>query len=539
MFAPVVTALALVIASGLLAIRASDIADRYHPSLNLPRPPLARIDPILGPEPPRLSRRVVLVVLDGLRLRDSFGIPALDDLRRHGIDAAARSHYPTISRPNHVTALTGVPPAHSGVRNNFYRAPVRIDSIMDRADAAGLASAYIADVASGVAWMFNDDFEDIHYARWPDGLEKAARLTLRRDYPLVVIIPGAIDEAGHRHGADSDEYRAAVAYADQQLAAIVDALDLEHDTIVVTSDHGHTDEGGHGGTEPEVEEIPLVLAGAGIRAGVALGERELVDVAPTVAALLGLPAPGHGVGRTITEVLDLPPDVTTAIAEADDRRVTRNAAAVAAALVKAGPDLAAARLRRVAFVGVLVTLTVLGLVVARRIGAVHVDWRVLLIAVPTFPLTYYALLDILGQRLSLSAIPDRGEALSRLFDFGMVSCAVYVVAGWLALQGRVVLRDRLAAANALVVCGTVVAWLPAALLWAIFDVGPHLEVPSSTLLVLVPATYVAVATYGVGVAVLLGLEIIVFFARAVDPRLRLRRLERAAERERRRIAREE
>ena len=44
--------------------------------------------------------------------------------------------------------------------------------------------------------------------------------------------------------------------------------------------------------------------------------------------------------------------------------------------------------------------------------------------------------------------------------------------------------------------------------------------------------------HALAVAVTLGLEIVVFFARAVDPRVRLRRLERAAQRERRRIARE-
>jgi len=37
--------------------------------------------------------------------------------------------------------------------------------------------------------------------------------------------------------------------------------------IVVTADHGHTGRGGHGGVEPEVLAVPLVMAGAGVRAG--------------------------------------------------------------------------------------------------------------------------------------------------------------------------------------------------------------------------------------------------------------------------------
>jgi hypothetical protein len=165
----------------------------------------------------------------------------------------------------------------------------------------------------------------------------------------------------------------------------------------------------------------------------------------------------------------------------------------------------------------------------------HIDWRVLAIAVPAFPLTYYALLDLLGQRVSLSALPDRADALDRLFHFGLVSTAVQIVAGWIALRGRVILRDRLAAANALTLCGMLVAWLPAGLMWALFGPRTFLEPPASRVMVLVPATYIAVACHALAAAVTLGLEIVVFFARAVDPRVRLRRLERAAERERRRL----
>ena len=35
--------------------------------------------------------------------------------------------------------------------------------------------------------------------------------------------------------------------------------------------------------------IPLILSGAGVRQGVLLGKASLVDVAPTIVKLLGLP----------------------------------------------------------------------------------------------------------------------------------------------------------------------------------------------------------------------------------------------------------
>ena len=528
----------LVVLAATLALRAVAAADDYRPALNQPDPPLGRVNPVIGEAPPRLSRRVIVVIIDGLRLRDSYGYPWLDSLRRIGIDAAALSHYPTYSRPNHVTILTGVPPTWSGVRNNAYSAPVRIDSLMDRANAAGLDSAYVADVGFGAAFMFHSDWTAAHYVPWPGGFAKAAHLVLEQDYPLVVLLPGAVDVAGHAYGGASPEYRAAAAQVDRDLSAAFDAVDLTRDTVIVTADHGHTDAGGHGGTEPDVLEVPLVMAGAGIRPGAVLGWSHLIDVAPTAAALLGLPAPGHALGQTLDQALILPPEARARLEQADRARILRNRTVVDEVRERAGPRMLRSRTVRVVAVAVLGLLALVVLLAARKAGALHIDWRVLIIAVPAFPLTYYALLDLLGQHFSLSAIPDRADAMGELFHFGLVSTVVQVLAGWVALRGRVVLRDRLAAANALTACGMVVACLPAGIMWALF--GPHtfVEPPGSTITVLVPATYVAVACHALAVAVTLGLEFVVFFARAVDPRVRLRRLERAAERERRRLKRD-
>ncbi|HEY8142362.1 MAG TPA: alkaline phosphatase family protein [Kofleriaceae bacterium] len=538
-FAPVVTAILLVILGGAMALSAWRASDGYRPALNQDTPALERVPPILTADHrARLSRRVVIVIIDGLRLKSSYGQDLLDQLRREGVDAVALSHYPSYSRPNHVAILTGVPPAWSGVRNNAYGWPVMLDSIMDRANSAGLRSAYAADRAFGAGMMFHDDFEAVHYAPWPRGFAKAAKLVVAEDYPLVVLLPGAVDEAGHAFGARSEAYAAATAQVDRELGAALAALDLAKDTVIVTADHGHTDPGGHGGLEKEVLEVPLILAGAGIRPGAPVGEAHVTDVAPTAAALLGVPAPGHALGRTLVEALDIDAAARASLIAADQERLARNQGVVDRAKAEAEPEIAHTRRIRLAIVAGLFALAFALLLAGRRFGALHVDWRVLVIAVPAFPLTYYALLDIVGQNVSLSALPDRDDALNELFQFGLVSTGVQVVAGWIALRGRVVLRDRMAAANALTACGMLTAWVSAGIMWALFSPGTFVEPPGSTVLVLVPATYIAAACHALAVAVTLGLEIVVFFARAVDPRVRLRRLERAAQRERRRIARE-
>ncbi len=535
-FAPVFLALVLTTLAGSVALMAWRAADRYLPELNIHEPAIAKSAPVLGTAPPRLSKRVILVIVDGLRLDDSFGHPTMDRLRRAGVDAIALSQYPSISRPNHAALVTGVPPLVSGIRNNTYKTPVQIDSIMDRAKAADLESTTIADDSPGMGYLFADDFEALYYGRWPGAFEKSTSFALSTaSSSLLVLIPGAVDLAGHEFGGDSPEYRQAVADIDEQLAESLRLVDLSTDTLIITADHGHTDSGGHGGEEPVVLQVPLIFAGAGIRADALLGTVDLIDVAPTVSALLGLPAPGHALGRTLTEVLDLDDEHKAQIEADDDLRIEHNRAIYDASLSAVTDKLHVERRNRLLSVATLLALGLLFVFLARRAGALHIDWRVLLIVLPAYPLCYYGLLDIIGESLSFSTLRDRGSEMSNLSRFGLIATGVQLVAGWLALQGRVVLRDRLASANAIVACGLICAWLPAGVLWAMHGPAPHLTIPSSRVALLIPANYIAVATYALGVAVLLVLEIVVFFARAIDPRVRLRRLERAAARERKRI----
>jgi predicted AlkP superfamily pyrophosphatase or phosphodiesterase len=63
-----------------------------------------------GPAGEPLSRRVALVIVDGLSSARSRGLPFLDRLRAAGVDGEAIAPLPTISRPSYVTIATGVPP---------------------------------------------------------------------------------------------------------------------------------------------------------------------------------------------------------------------------------------------------------------------------------------------------------------------------------------------------------------------------------------------------------------------------------------------
>ena len=98
-----------------------------------------------------------------------------------------------------------------------------------------------------------------------------------------------------------DSYRAEVVHADIQVNRLLDALEqrdiLDQAIIVFTSDHGE-EFWEHGGVEHshshhrEVIEIPLVIAGPGMAPGKREDVASIIDIVPTIRAMIGLEPQG-------------------------------------------------------------------------------------------------------------------------------------------------------------------------------------------------------------------------------------------------------
>ena len=559
----VAAALTLLVLGAVGAVRAGQAGASFMFDLEQVEPELATHPPaIQDPGTPRLARRVFVVVIDGLRLDRSYELPFLDELRRRGVDSEATSHYPTWSRPNYVSILTGVPPHASGVRTNHHVTPVQLDSLMDRARAAGLRVATATDydvlprlflrrqahgppstappdAAQRAGEASGDDasdldsleqpsalpgirapdadlaspFNDARYAPWPGGFSEAGSALAAGHADLVVLLVGAVDAAGHAHGGDSPEYRDAAVIADRAVARVLARVDLSRDAVIVTADHGHTGRGGHGGVEPEVLAVPLVAAGAGIRPGAAALDARLIDIAPTVSALLGLPAPGHGLGRTLTEMLALDDASRARRIASDQLRLATTGAIVRAAEASAAADVLAHRAERIALVagGALLAGGLAVLLIRRRV--LRLDRRVLVVSVPAFFVVYYGLIATLGQRFSPSLLPAQGHLAGQMLRYGLISMAVQLILSLWVLRNPPSLGERLAAANGIAWTGLMSTMVVAGLFWAFFP-PPYVDLPGPVSLVLIPAALVAVACAAVNVALTLALEVIVFAARA-------------------------
>ena len=101
-------------------------------------------------------------------------------------------------------------------------------------------------------------------------------------------------------------------------------------TVLLTSDHGATDSGGHGGASDVETTAPLYAFGPGIAAGARVNINQ-IDLAPTLSCLLGLPFPATFLGRPTVELFAEP-------ASARPSQAARSSSSSAAASDNATPS---------------------------------------------------------------------------------------------------------------------------------------------------------------------------------------------------------
>jgi hypothetical protein len=257
----------------------------------------ARVAPSTPP------RRLLLVVLDGLRADVARTLPTLRRLEAHptGTFVLLDAEVPTFSAPNYVALLSGVGSALGGVRNNAGVRATGLDSLGAEVRWAGGRTAVVSD---GVDWwprLFPDAF-DLHAEVDQREAVEVARRHADAQFSLVHLC--AADEAGHAVGAASPAYAQAARALDTDVAALVAQWGWPDNPVAVMTDHGHLPQGGHGGDEPDVATAWLVGSGAGFRKAASAARARMVDVAPTLAAVLGVSAPVHAEGAALAPLLD-------------------------------------------------------------------------------------------------------------------------------------------------------------------------------------------------------------------------------------------
>jgi len=300
---------------------------------------------------PATPRHLVIVTIDTLRA-DRLGAygsttvptPNFDRLAREGVRALDATTHVPITRPSHATLFTGRYPAEHGVRDNISLPLAKdVPTLAESLTAQGFATAafvstFVLSSPSGLDRGFGhyDDAFDVpqrdetltisavqrrgdetlgKVERWLDQRSPAERA--KRTALWVHLYdphdPYEPPEPFASRFADR-LYDGEVAWSDTllgRLRASLEARQLWDDAlVVVTADHGEAlgehGETGHGFFAYETTlRIPFVMRGPGVPANRTLdGTLRLVDVAPTLLELLGLPPlPGTHTGMSVASHL--------------------------------------------------------------------------------------------------------------------------------------------------------------------------------------------------------------------------------------------
>jgi tetratricopeptide (TPR) repeat protein len=299
---------------------------------------------------------VVLISIDTLRADHlpAWGYrgvetPAIDALRKDGIQfSRAYSHTP-LTLPSHASLLTGLLPGEHGIRDNVgytlaaanvtgHQVPYLPQMLKDAGYATGAAvSAYVLRGRTGLATSFDfyEDSIEFQSGAGLGGLQRPGSQTLALAKPWLESHAGGpfllffhlyephtpyTPPAPFASRYAASPYDGEIASADSIVGGLLAELRrlgvYDRALIVLLSDHGEG-LGEHGEDEhglllyEEDIHVPLLVklpdsarAGATVQSPV-----QLTDVAPTVAALLGLsPSPAWRGASLLTQLAgDAPP----------------------------------------------------------------------------------------------------------------------------------------------------------------------------------------------------------------------------------------
>ncbi len=295
-----------------------------------------------------LTQRLLLVVVDGLRYDvalDAELMPAFSQAMRSRQSAELWAGRVSMTTSAILSLGTGQPGGFEQVVRNVRPPPTPYDSWLRQAKAAGRRVIAVGDPAWGQMYRgaFALELPDpegvsIEVDYNPQTFADTRRaLALKPDAVIAHFV--SPDHQGHAYGIYSEKYRTHIRGYDALLAELLAELSPEW-TVVVLGDHGAADSGTHGSDVPVQRRTVLYAYGPGIARGTSLGPRvDQVDLAGTLAVLLGLPLPAHGRGHVLVDWLDLDPALRARVACSDlaravdyARRDGRTAEADAAAV---------------------------------------------------------------------------------------------------------------------------------------------------------------------------------------------------------------
>ena len=245
-----------------------------------------------------MKDKVILMCIDGMR-PDGFlscGNPFIHKMMELGSYCLeSRSVFPSSTLPCHMSMFHSVPPERHGILSNTYVPQVRpVKGIFEKIDAVGGVSAMfygwepLRDIALPGALTYATYINAYAKESSDTVLTDAAIKTIEEDAPdFVFLYMVETDEkGGHDNGWMSAEYLRRISIAIDNVKRVIEKFGDRYSVILMADHGGH--ERSHGSEMAEDMTIPLFFYGKDFAPGEIEKPLSLLNVAPTIAHLMGI-----------------------------------------------------------------------------------------------------------------------------------------------------------------------------------------------------------------------------------------------------------
>ena len=256
-----------------------------------------------------MENKVILISIDGMRPDGlkQCGNAFVDELQKiASFTFDAKTVFPSITLPCHLSMFHSVPPERHGTMSNDYVKPVHVVSgLFEQIKMSGKRSAMyygweplreISRPGSLIAAEYINAYSFEH----SDGVLTSRALDYiklaKPDFVFLYMVE-TDEKGGHDSGWMTETYLDYINHAIKNVERVIKETDGEY-TVIVTADHG-----GHArchGTDlPEDMTIPMIFYGKQFEAGKGLHDVSILDLAPTIADIMGVAPAREWEGKSL------------------------------------------------------------------------------------------------------------------------------------------------------------------------------------------------------------------------------------------------
>lgn len=258
-----------------------------------------------------MKNKVILISIDGMRPDGVMQCnnPYVEELMEtasYTLDA--RTVFPSVTLPCHMSMFHSVPPERHGITTNLYMPPVRpINGLFEQIKSVGGISTMfygwepLRDIARPGS-LIAAGYQNAYSADNTDRIltDKALGYIdeLHPDFVFLYIVE-TDEKGGHDNGWMSAPYLQCIHNAFDNVKKVIAHAGEEY-TVIVTADHGGHDRA-HGTYMDEDMTIPMFFYGKEFEPGRILYNVSLLDLAPTIADIMNIPPAREWEGHSLLQ----------------------------------------------------------------------------------------------------------------------------------------------------------------------------------------------------------------------------------------------